>query len=77
MQSKTYGGIASGQIYRSADPRDSIRIRILRWSPGQSHAWVCDADTGKRARWVLVRNIHLSTHTKTGALRRTGYVPEV
>lgn len=73
---KTYDEIRAGQVYRSADPRDSIRIRILWWSPGQARAWVCDADDGKRSRHVLVRNIHLSTHTKTGAVRRTGYVPE-
>lgn len=76
MEPKTYDRIEIDQIYRSADPRDRIRIRILRWQPGQAHAWVCDADTGKRSRWVLTRNIHLSTHTKTGAQRRTGYVPE-
>lgn len=77
MKPKTYDEIRPGQIYRSADPRDSIRVQIVSWTLGRRRAWVCDADTGKRARWVLVRNIHLSTHTKTGALRRTGYVPEV
>lgn len=66
--------ITPGQVYRSADPRDNITIRIVRWTVGQQHAWVCDAYTGKRARWVLVRNLHESPFTKTGAKRRTGYV---
>lgn len=66
--------IEAGQIYKFADPRDPITIRILRYTPGHQHAWVCDAVTGKRSRRLLVRNLHESAFTKQGARRRTGYI---
>ena len=68
--------IQPGQTYRSADPRGGPRIRIERYTIGHAHAWVVNAHDGKRARWVLVRNLHASSKTKTGAVRRTGYVLE-
>ena len=68
--------IQPGQTYRSADPRGGPRIRIERYTAGHAHAWVVNAYDGKRARWVLVRNLHASPDTKTGASRRTGYVLE-
>jgi hypothetical protein len=68
--------IAPGQAYRSADPRGGPRIRIERYTPGHAHAWVVDADTGRRGRWVLVRSLHQTPVTRTGRARRTGYVLE-
>ncbi|MFE7547040.1 hypothetical protein [Streptomyces gardneri] len=68
--------IQPGQIYRSADPRGGPRIRIERFTAGHNHAWVVNAYDGARGRWVLVRNLHDSPDTKTGARRRTGYVLE-
>ncbi|KAF0646285.1 MULTISPECIES: hypothetical protein [Streptomyces] len=68
--------IAPTQTYRSADPRGGPRIRIEKYTPGHAHAWVSDADTGKRARWVLVRSLHQTPTTRTGQPRRTGYIRE-
>ncbi len=70
--------IQPGQTYRRYDRTENatIRIRIESFTPGHNHAWVVDADTGKRARWVLIRNLHASRVTKTGQPRRTGYVLE-
>lgn len=68
--------IQPGQTYRSADPRDNIRIRITAYTPGRNRAHVVDAVTGKRPRPILVRNIHTSAVTKTGQPRRTGYILE-
>ncbi|MFF8840527.1 hypothetical protein [Streptomyces sp. NPDC015130] len=68
--------IQPGQIYRSADPRGGPRIRIERFTPGHNHVWAVDAQNGKRARWILIRNLHATATTKTGARRRTGYVLE-
>ncbi|MFB7359611.1 hypothetical protein [Streptomyces gardneri] len=68
--------IQPGQIYRSADPRGGPRIRVDAYTRGHNHAWVVNAHDGARGRWVLVRNLHDSPDTKTGARRRTGYVLE-
>ena len=68
--------IHTGQIYRSADPRDSIRIRIVRYEPGWTRAGVVDAASGKRPRRMLVTALHATATTKTGQPRRTGYVLE-
>ncbi|MGZ0231154.1 hypothetical protein [Streptomyces sp. CPS1] len=68
--------IEPGQTYRSLDPRGGPRIRIKSFTPGHTHAWVEDAATGKRARWVLVSALHESATTKTGQPRRTGYALE-
>lgn len=66
--------IKAGQIYQSADPRDSIRIRIVRYEDGWNRADVVDALTGKRPRRMLATALHASPTTKTGQPRRTGYV---
>lgn len=66
--------IQAGQVYRSADPRDSITILIESYRPGELRAHVVDAVDGKRPRSILVRNLHESAYTRQGAKRRTGYV---
>lgn len=66
--------IQAGQVYRSADPRDSITILIESYRPGALHAHVVDAVTGKRPRSILAHRLHESPTTMTGAKRRTGYV---
>jgi hypothetical protein len=66
--------IQPGQIYRSCDPRESIRIRITAYRPGDARAHVVDAVTGKRFRQILVQQLHESPVTATGRRRRTGYV---
>ena len=68
--------IQPGQTYRSADPRELIRIRIESYTPGDARAHVVDAATGKRPRQMLVRALHQSPTTKTGQPRRSGYVLE-
>jgi hypothetical protein len=65
--------IRDGQTYTSCDPRDSIHIRIVAYTPGHDRAWVADATTGKRARWVQVRSLHASATRADGQPRRTGY----
>jgi hypothetical protein len=65
--------LAVGQRYQSCDPRDSITIRVDQWTPGHDRAWVVDAVTGKRGRWIQVKSLHLSGTTDAGAPRRTGY----
>lgn len=66
--------IRPGQIYRYCDPRESIRIRITSYRPGDARADVVDAVTGKRPRQVLVRQLHDSPITAAGQPRRGGYV---
>lgn len=68
--------IKPGQTYRSADPRDSIRIRITDYTPGHARAHVVDAFTGKRPRQMLVTALHQTPTTRDGQPRRTGYVLE-
>ncbi|MFE6225452.1 hypothetical protein [Streptomyces sp. NPDC057854] len=68
--------IEPGQTYRSADPRETIRIRITRYTPGSARAHVVDAVTGKRPRQMLVSYLHDSPTTKAGRPRRTGYILE-
>jgi hypothetical protein len=68
--------IQPGQTYRSADPRDSIRIRIKTYTPGENRALVVDASTGKRPRPMLVAALHTSPTTQAGKPRRSGYVLE-
>ncbi|MFD5579021.1 hypothetical protein [Streptomyces pseudogriseolus] len=66
--------IQPGQVYRSCDPRDSIRILITSYRPGDARAHVVDAVTRKRFRQILVKQLHESPVTATGRRRRTGYV---
>ena len=68
--------IQPGQTYRHCNPRESIRIRITTYRPGDARAHVVDAVTGKRFRQILVTHLHDSDRTKTGARRRTGYALE-
>lgn len=68
--------ITPGQTYRSADPRDLIRIRIKSYTPGENRALVVDAATGKRPRPMLVTALHESPTTQAGKPRRSGYVLE-
>ncbi|MFJ6578404.1 hypothetical protein ACIQMY_20835 [Streptomyces sp. NPDC091368] len=68
--------IEKDQTYRYADPRETIRIRITSYTPGDARAHVVDADTGKRPRQILARTLHATPTTKTGAPRKTGYIRE-
>ncbi|MFF9197312.1 hypothetical protein ACF09L_19100 [Streptomyces sp. NPDC014779] len=68
--------IQPGQTYRLADPRETIRIRITAYTPGDARAHVVDAVTGKRPRQILVTHLHTSPLTKAGQPRRSGYVLE-
>lgn len=68
--------IQPGQTYRSLDPRESIRIRIVSYRPGDARAQVVDAVTGKRQRQILVTCLHDSPLTRDGQPRRTGYALE-
>ncbi|MFE3326853.1 hypothetical protein [Streptomyces sp. NPDC059176] len=68
--------IKPGQTYRSADPRDNIRVRIVRYVSGWHSADVVDAVTGKRPRSILASALHDSPTTRNGKPRRTGYVLE-
>ncbi|WP_329215159.1 hypothetical protein OG352_06175 [Streptomyces sp. NBC_01485] len=68
--------IQPGQIYQSCDPRGGPRIRVERYTPGHNRAWVVDADTGKRGRWILVSALHDSPTTGDGQPRRTAYALE-
>ncbi|MET9051236.1 hypothetical protein ABZW50_08790 [Streptomyces bacillaris] len=69
--------IQPGQIYRSADPRDTHRepIRITAYD-GTNRADVVDAYSGKKPRSILINSLHVSPTTKNGTPRRTGYVLE-
>ncbi|MEU8740532.1 hypothetical protein [Streptomyces halstedii] len=69
--------IKPGQIYRSADPRDTHRepIRITAYD-GTNRADVVDAYSGKKPRSILINSLHASPTTKNGTPRRTGYVLE-
>lgn len=64
--------VEPGQVYESADPRGGPNIRVLSLC-GDS-AWVEDAITGKRKRWVLLGSLHASAMTALGRPWRTGYV---
>ncbi|KUH38407.1 MULTISPECIES: hypothetical protein [Streptomyces] len=69
--------ICPGQTYRAVEPlAEGRRIRIDRYTPGHAHAWVVDAQTGTRGRWILVSSLHQTAVTRTGQPRRTGYVLE-
>jgi hypothetical protein len=76
LQGVPVSNIQPGQTYRSLDPRGGPRIRVEALAPGGSRAWVVDARTGKRPRWVLAAALHASPTTKTGQPRRTGYALE-
>ncbi|MFJ9799872.1 hypothetical protein [Streptomyces sp. NPDC101145] len=68
--------LSPGQTYRSLDARGGPRIRVEHYTPGALRAWVVDADTHKRGRWVLVSSLHQTPTTRAGQPRRTGYVLE-
>lgn len=68
--------LSPGQTYRSLDARGGPRIRVEHYTPGALRAWVVDADTRKRGRWVLVSSLHASPVTRAGQPHRTGYVLE-
>lgn len=68
--------IQPGQTYRSADPRELIRILITTYTPGDTRAHIVDAATGKRPRQILVHTLHQTPTTKTGQPRRSGYILE-
>ncbi|MFD7016076.1 hypothetical protein [Streptomyces sp. NPDC059928] len=65
--------IEPGSTYHSCDPRGGLPIRIDAYTPGHDHAYVVDAITGKRPRWILVTALHDSPLTRDGKPRRTGY----
>ncbi|MGW1840802.1 hypothetical protein [Streptomyces sp. NPDC002067] len=68
--------IQPGQIYLSCDPRDSVRIRITSYQPGDARARIVDAVTGKRPRQIRVSSLHASPIAESGRPRRTGYALE-
>lgn len=64
--------IRLGQIYESCDPRESVRLRIKNYTPGDARAYVTDIN-GKRPRSILVKYLHKDGTTQQGTARRTGY----
>ncbi|MDH6499567.1 hypothetical protein [Streptomyces sp. SAI-149] len=69
--------IKPGRIFVACDPRDSIRIRIEQYKPGDMRALVADAATGRRRRLMLISALHASAFTNAGVPRRSGYAPDV
>ncbi|MFI5800951.1 hypothetical protein [Streptomyces sp. NPDC051677] len=69
--------IRPGRIFVACDPRDSIRIRIEQYKPGDMRALVADAATGRRRRLMLISALHASASTNAGVPRRSGYAPDV
>ncbi|MFG2022280.1 hypothetical protein [Streptomyces sp. NPDC048825] len=68
--------IQPGRVFVACNPRDSIRIRIEQYKPGDMRALVADAATGGRRRLMLVSGLHASPTTNAGVRRRSGYAPE-
>ena len=68
--------IKPGRIFVACDPRDSIRIRIEQYEPGDMRALVTDAATGRRRRLMLISALHTSAFTNAGVPRRSGYAPD-
>ncbi|MEW2081060.1 hypothetical protein [Streptomyces sp. NPDC005283] len=68
--------IQPGRVFVACNPRDSIRIRIEHYKPGDIRALVTDAATGGRRRLMLVTGLHASPTTNAGARRKSGYAPE-
>ncbi|MDQ0602028.1 hypothetical protein QF037_006373 [Streptomyces canus] len=68
--------IKPGRIFVACDPRDSIRIRIEQYKPGDIRALVADAATGRRRRLMLTSALHASALTNAGVQRRSGYAPD-
>ena len=70
--------INKDQEYRSADPRDSIRIRVLTDYRGfGGKAWVGTVKgdgTTNRHRYVEASRLHVKPYGKSGAPRKTGYI---
>ncbi|GAQ68579.1 hypothetical protein PV735_15335 [Streptomyces turgidiscabies] len=67
--------IKPGRIFVACDLRDSIRIRIEQYNPGDMRALVTDAATGRRRRLMLISALHTSAFTNAGVPRRSGYAP--
>lgn len=57
-------------------PKDTARIRIVRYKEGDMRALVADAATGARQRLILVSSVHATAFTASGSKRRSGYAPE-
>lgn len=77
--------IQPGQIYRSCDPRDNRRIKVVGravtmhglYGYGQVRiVTLTDGDREVRPRAINVNQLHDSDTTKTGTKRRTGYALE-
>jgi hypothetical protein len=68
--------IQPGGVFVSCNPRDSIRIRIKQYQPGDMRALVADAVTGGRRRLMLVSGLHASPTTNAGTRRKSGYALE-
>ncbi|MFI6464576.1 hypothetical protein [Streptomyces sp. NPDC050538] len=68
--------IKPGRIFAACDPRDSIRVRIEQYKPGDMRALVVDAVTGQRRRLMLISALHASAFTNAGVPRRSGYAPD-
>jgi hypothetical protein len=65
--------ISKDQVYSSCNPRGGPQIRITGYRPGETHANIVDAHSGKRFRRISVKQLHDSKVTRRGTLRRTGY----
>ncbi|MEU6340280.1 hypothetical protein ABZ883_04925 [Streptomyces sp. NPDC046977] len=65
--------VTVGQIYASCRPGDDRRLRIERFEPGYASAFVVDAETGHRPRWILIHALHPTPRLRNGRPRRTGY----
>jgi hypothetical protein len=71
--------IRVGQVYRACHAETTYglvrEIEVLRLSRPTCalRVWVAELGTGKWARWVGADQLHPSSITQTGELRRTGY----
>ncbi|MEU5976325.1 hypothetical protein [Streptomyces sp. NPDC047315] len=69
--------ITPGDTYRSANSRETTRIRVEKYTPGRSHAFVVTLTPDGRAvrrRALEVRQLHDTPLTRAGQPRRTGYI---
>lgn len=62
------------QIYRSCRPGRSTRVRVVGFIADL--VWIVDENTGAGNRVISRVNFHDSPITRSGKLRRSGYVLE-
>ncbi|MFF3976989.1 hypothetical protein [Streptomyces sp. NPDC001828] len=68
--------IQAGRIFEACHPRDTTRIRIVRYTDGDARVLVADVDSESRQRMILVSSLHPTAITRTGGRRKHGYAPE-